>query len=83
MKFLVFFIVPVFSYVPFCIHCKHFKRDSIDNKYGKCSLFPRLTEDDYYLVDGLHTKETDYHYCATARVSDKMCKKEGIYFEKK
>ena len=67
-----------------CIHCKHFKKDFFtSNTYGKCKLFPRETNSNYYLVDGKSNPVKDYHYCSTARISDDMCGIEGYFFEKK
>ena len=82
MKLLMFLqILHVFSYTPICIHCKHYK-DVFDSKYGKCKLFPILTDDKYFLVNGIRKKEQDYNYCATARTQS-MCGKEAKYFESK
>ena len=57
---------------------------STETKFGHCSHFPIQEKDNYYLVDGFKdTSPTSYHYCATARSSDRMCGQEGKYFESK
>ena len=82
MKVLILWITSAFAYVPFCINCKHFKPDLIDNKYGTCKRFPIIYKDDYYLVTGVDkTKKDHYHYCSTARSTERMCGEEGIEFE--
>jgi hypothetical protein len=69
--------------VKFCKDCKFFKKDfSAETKFGHCSHFPIQEKDNYFLVDGFKdTSPTSYHYCATARSSDRMCGPEGKYFE--
>jgi hypothetical protein len=69
----------------FCKDCKFFKKDfSAETKFGHCSHFPIQEQDNYFLVDGFkHTSPTSYHYCATARSSERMCGPEGKYFESK
>ena len=69
------------KYVKLCVHCKHYKKDNFDSKFGKCTLFPILSEDKYFLVNGVRTKTEDYQYCATARVAQDMCGKEAKHFE--
>jgi hypothetical protein len=82
MKVLLLWITPVFSYVPFCINCKHFKDDIVDKKYGTCKRFPIIYKDDFYLVTGNgNTKPVNYHYCSVARSTSRMCGEEGIEFE--
>lgn len=68
-----------------CKDCKFFKKDFYsETKFGHCSHFPNQPIDNYFLVDGLKdTSPTSYHYCATARSSEKMCGSEGKYFESK
>jgi hypothetical protein len=65
-----------------CINCKHFISNNIDNKYGKCSLFPRELIDDY-LIDGNTENNKEYYYCSTARSFENMCGKEGKMYKKK
>jgi hypothetical protein len=69
----------------FCKDYKFFKKDfSTETKFGHCSHFPIQEKDNYYLVDGFKdTSPTSYHYCATARSSERMCGQEGKYFESK
>lgn len=61
----------------FCINCKFFKKDFMNNnKYGRCSLFIKENAD--YLVVGIEEKSFDnYYYCSTARGSEGMCGEEG------
>ena len=67
-----------------CIDCKYFKKDFfIDNKFGTCSFFPIEKEDDYFLVDGIRTKKTEYMFCNVARKIHDMCGEEGKFYEKK
>ena len=71
--------------IKICKDCKFFKKDfSTETKFGHCSHFPIQEKDNYYLVDGFKdTSPTSYHYCATARSSERMCGPEGKYFESK
>lgn len=68
-----------------CKNCKFFKKDFItDTKFGHCSHFPTEPINNYYLVDGYKDKSpASYHYCATARSSDRMCGSEGKYYERR
>lgn len=66
-----------------CMNCKHFKKSFLqENRFGKCSLFPRETNGNDYLVDGTKSK-MDYYYCSTARISEDMCGLDGYFFAKK
>ena len=71
--------------IKICKDCKFFKKDFYsETKFGHCSHFPNQPIDNYYLVDGFKdTSPTSYHYCATARSSERMCGPEGKYFESK
>ena len=71
--------------IKICKDCKFFKKDfSTETKFGHCSNFPIQEKDNYFLVDGFKdTSPTSYHYCATARSSERMCGQEGKYFESK
>ena len=71
--------------IKICKDCKFFKKDfSAETKFGHCSHFPIQEKDNYFLVDGFKdTSPTSYHYCATARSSERMCGPEGKYFESK
>jgi hypothetical protein len=68
-----------------CINCKNFiKNNNLDNKYGKCKAFPKIKEDDEYLITGNKINvEIDYHYCSTARNSRSLCDEIGRKYEKK
>jgi len=71
--------------IKICKDCKFFKKDFYsETKFGHCSHFPNQPNDNYFLVDGFKdTSPTSYHYCATARSSERMCGEEGKYFESK
>ena len=69
----------------FCINCKHFRptRDPFllfDPKYGECSIFPIVYDDDYFLVTGKSVKRVDFYHCRTARACESMCGSEGKRF---
>lgn len=69
-----------------CITCKYFIKDFfLNNKFGKCSLFPNERENNYFLVDGSgeNNKKINYYHCSTTRKFDDMCGKEGKLYEKK
>jgi len=70
------------SNVKFCKDCKFFKKDLLpQTKFGHCTYFPYQQTDDY-LVDGVKDMTpSSYYYCTTARSSERMCGKEGKYFE--
>ena len=67
-----------------CINCKYFVTDS-NSKFGKCTLFPKETEGDkYMLVNGIIEDENiEYNYCVISRGSDYMCGKEGKMYKNK
>jgi hypothetical protein len=73
----------------FCINCK-FAINNIneDNKFMKCSLFPKPDEIiNHVLVTGViedtDVLEKDYIYCSTARKFNHRCGKEGKMYKKK
>ena len=67
-----------------CVNCKFFKKEFfLSDKFGKCSLFKVVYENDDYLVNGKNEpKKIDNYYCSIARKADTMCGKEGKLFEK-
>lgn len=88
MKLIILFcsILPIVSFnEKLCMNCKYFKNSFFrDNKFGKCSLFPKEETNKYHLVDGSPSiPETEYTYCSTARSYDDMCGTDGFYFVKK
>ena len=87
MIFLCYLVIPIFSFGEqrICVNCKHFKKDFWSGKqFGKCALFPREENNNYYLVDGKpSTQNNDYFYCSTARGSDDMCGETGKLFSEK
>jgi hypothetical protein len=83
LLFSLFLLVESFEPV-ICINCKHFTKEFFNsNTFGKCKLFPKETDSNYYLVDGKSNPQTDNYYCSTARMSDDMCGVTGKLFEKK
>lgn len=75
-------ILPVFSYneitPKLCVNCKFFTNSFMtNNKYGKCTLFPKTEKDFYYFVNGIETKHINFYYCSIARKYDDMCGIEG------
>lgn len=82
-------ILPIFSLKnikhKLCINCKYFITDNNNNdKFGKCTLFPRKENDNFFLVTGItEDKIIEYHYCSVSRESNNMCGKEGNMFKKK
>jgi hypothetical protein len=82
MKFILFFLIPIFALKPlpkFCIDCKHFIPDRNDDIYGKCSLFLKKNTHINYLVKGVIHNE--YYYCSTMRENE--CGEKGKYYEQK
>lgn len=65
-----------------CIDCKFFEKDSLSNKYGKCSLFTTEEATKSFLVDGIDRTRIEYQYCSIARKYDYMCGEEGKFYVK-
>jgi len=66
-----------------CINCKFSTKENFltSDVFCKCSKFPYL-EDDYFFVNGRgRPQKTKYHYCSTARKFDHMCGEEGKKYE--
>ncbi len=85
MKLTLLMVAPAFSFkIPLCIHCKHYRKTLFtDTKFGQFALFPIVTNDDSYFVNGVKSKKVVNYYCSTVRGSDLMCGEEGKYFERK
>jgi hypothetical protein len=67
-----------------CKNCKHFIPNPRDIKYSKCSLFFKLQEDNYALIDGAeYVIPVDYFYCSITRNYNHMCGKKGKNYEEK
>lgn len=69
-----------------CIDCKFYNKENFFtmSEFGKCSLFLKEKDKSYFLVNGNNNyNNIEYHYCATARVSDCMCGEQGKFYEKK
>ena len=60
-----------------CKNCNYFIPHPRDLKFSKCSLFPKLQEDNIVL-DIL----VDYYYCSITRNYNHMCGKKGNKYEK-
>jgi len=53
-------------------------------KYGTCSLFPKVNEVDYSLVAGVKkSKRNLYEYCSIIREYNPDCGIEGKLFKKR
>ena len=94
MKYIILIIysilLPVFSLKEtpkLCINCKFFTNTLMtDNKYGKCTLFPKIEQNNVeFLVAGStnNNKNIDYSYCSTARNYDDMCGNKGTKYKSK
>lgn len=69
-----------------CINCKYFlNTDYSNDKFGKCSLFPKEELNNWYRLVNGNTDENEYEYtyCSTARKIEHMCGKEGKMYKKK
>jgi hypothetical protein len=82
MKLLFFFFTIISANtIPFCIHCKFYKKSFFTpTQFGKCLLFPIENENVSFAVNGKKDHSIDYYYCSTARKY--MCK-NAEFFEKK
>ena len=81
------FFFPILSFKlnkpKFCVDCKYFITDNDSNKYGKCSLFPKVEKNVYRLVNGAENKKVDYNFCYLVRQSDLFCGEKGTMYKKK
>lgn len=67
-----------------CVNCKFYTKNFFNiGGFGKCSLFPKEKESDYFFVNGNNYNNTNYYYCNVSRKYDYMCGKEGKFYEKK
>jgi hypothetical protein len=68
-----------------CIDCKFYKKENFftSSEFGKCVLFPKENDNDYFLVNGVNNNKTEYHYCSTSRQVERMCAKQGKFYENK
>jgi hypothetical protein len=67
-----------------CVKCKHFRGTFLMEKYGTCSLFPKVNEVDYSLVAGVKkSKRNLYEYCSIIREYNPDCGIEGKLFKKR
>jgi len=70
----------------FCTNCKHFISNPVSDAYGKCQLYPLLTEDlrIALMVRGnVPMIDVFYISCTEARKSENMCGENAKYFENK
>ena len=85
MKLLFLILTSTLAFKPnLCIQCKFYKKDRFsDPKFGKCTLFPILVEDDHYEVTGIVTQQTIEHkFCSIVRRHGE-CGLEGRLFKPK
>jgi hypothetical protein len=84
MKWLLALFALTHALTPkLCIHCIHFITDgACGPKFGKCRILPITHVDENYLVTGVTTVKTDYHYCSTARNHEHLCGEKGKRFKK-
>ena len=66
-----------------CNNCKHIIPNPRDIKFSKCSLFPKLQEEKFALIDGIvFDIPVEYYYCSITR-NYNMCGKKGKKYEEK
>lgn len=86
MRFIiVFHFISALALTPkLCVNCKFFKGEWFRDEFGKCLLFPKVNDVDYFLVNGVKpSTKIDYQYCSVIRNYDQTCGKEGKLFESK
>ena len=69
-----------------CINCKYLTKPFFEeNKFGKCTLFPKIKNPENCLVTGVVIEKAvnDFYYCSTARGFNDMCGRDGKRFVKK
>ena len=67
-----------------CVDCQHFIPDKWDGQYGRCYLFPKIEDNDSFLVNGLRKDIIiEYRYCSTARKYQDMCGEIGKLYKEK
>ncbi len=70
--------------IKLCVNCKFFKNDFFTSpKFGKCALYPKEEENNYYFVTGKLDKTIDYSYCSVSRMFETKCGKEGKFYQEK
>jgi len=83
---LTILFLPILSFKEmkpkFCVNCKYFLTDNDSGKYGKCALFPRRDDNNFWLVSGIHYIE-EYKYCFAIRTNKDECGPEGKMYKKK
>ena len=89
MKYIIIFIcsiiLPIFSLreikPKLCINCKYFLTDKSNDKYAKCSLFPKQDGKINFFVNDKYNE--DYYYCSISRFMKDMCGEEGKLYKRK
>ena len=68
-----------------CINCKFYTKSFFSfSEFGKCSVFPKEKDNDYFLVNGIiNNNNIEYHYCSTSRKFERMCGEEGKFYDPK
>jgi len=83
--FLIFYFIVFANAIEpkFCKNCKYFKKGFFTlDEFAKCEAFPKIEEDNNYLITGIEKKQIiDYHYCSTARKF--KCGEDGKKYEQK
>ena len=91
MKFIygIIMLLPVFAIqntqkLNLCINCKYYTKSFFSSsEYGKCQMFIKANDNDYFLVNGINNNKMENYYCSTARRSENMCGQDGKFYEKK
>lgn len=69
----------------FCVNCVHFtKHERLGDKFGYCSMFPKIEKDTKFLITGdIELESVEMHYCSTARNFNHMCgERARLFFPK-
>ena len=65
-----------------CVNCKHFRLNNpfASTEHGKCVLYPIINTNKKNLFSR-YVNEVDYEKCIVVRNNEKMCGKNGRYYE--
>ena len=69
-----------------CTNCRHFIPSPVSDSYGKCQLYPLLTEDlriEVMVRGNVPMIDVFYILCTEARKSENICGEYAKYFENK
>lgn len=79
------FLLPIISFKQvkpkLCINCKYFIPYNDNQRFGRCSFFPKKEGKINYLVTGIN--ENEYYFCSTVRDESSMCGEDGKNYKKK